>query len=596
MVDWKARTLYDRIVDTWKADDDKYSRRNTNLETIIRCYRPDETPTTGEEQTTRHRDMEFLGQDIFNGGGPWYSRMMATGFQGSLVSKNISWLKYQMEQFELKGVDELDIWLQEIKEYMADAYTRSNFYDVQPQFTLDGLTIGSPVMFGEEDMTTGRTMWMPQYYRNVRMFYDKFNNPEGVIVKDKRWTAKQIFDAFIGGSLSDEKRKDRLTLAVNRSLDSGNLGDEYTVFRAVFKVSHPIWDGETPEAWQKPANFPWLSVYMLETQDSEKEKREMPLNDNVGYFSRPFVVWDFEKKPWEVSSRTPAWYAVWDCMGLNQVHKQFLENGQLKNRPPRYALTSMKNRLRLSPEGEMYVSDQEYDRPPKALDMIGDVQLSQEIIEIYDDALKRWFFIDRFAMFSSLAQAKNQPVSASQIWQMAGEKSTLLSPAIETHSKYLESVDARMVDLQAQAGRGPFSPDRMADITDIVLSNVQQPELLRAIGVQPVFVGPLAQAQKVSQALQPIQDTMAAVAPLIDIFPEIRHMYRPYDIADDMGEALDFPQKNIIPKEEWEEIVKAEREAAAQQQAQLMAIETAKALPSVSGAVDETSVLAGATT
>ncbi len=62
-----------------------------------------------------------------------------------------------------------------------------------------------------------------------------------------------------------------------------------------------------------------------------------------------------------------------------------------------------------------------YENPPKALDLIGDVALNKDTADLYDEALKRWFYIDRFAMFSDLARSKKQPVSASQIWQMAGE-------------------------------------------------------------------------------------------------------------------------------------------------------------------------------
>jgi hypothetical protein len=596
MVDWKARTLYDRIVDRWGERESAYSRLNTNRDVIVSCFRPDEAMFVGEEKDSHgdsKKNMDFAGQDIYNGGGPWYSQMMATGFQGSLVSKNIDWIRYQMKDLRLKGVDELDVWNQDIKEYMSDVYQLGNFYKVQPQFTLNGLTIGSPVMFGDEDEKKQTTMWKPQYYKNVRVFYDGDNEPEGVIVRDRRWTAKQIHDEFVGDDPTGEIAKQKLTMEVNRALSAGKLNDEFTVYRAVFRVSDPIWDSANEDAFKKPVgNWTWLSVYMLETSDAEKDKRETPLNDDIGYFSQPFTVWDFDKKPWEVASRSPAWYAIWDCMGLNQVHKQFLENGQLKNRPPRYALNTMKNRMALSPEGEMYVTDKEYDRPPRALDMIGDVALNKEIIEIYDEALKRWFYIDRFAMFSTLARDKNQPVSATQIIQMMGEKSTLLSPAIETHSSYLETADARMIDIEVRAGRGPFDIQTMENITDIVIETLGASA--KTVSVAPVFIGPLAQAQKISQAIQPIQSTMEAVVPLMDIWPELKLMYREYETANDINEALDFPQKNIVPQDEYQERVAAANQAAAQQQQQENAVEMMKASKNLQGPVDESSVMANA--
>ncbi len=597
MVNWASKTLYDRIFDRWMSRESHYSRLNTNREVIVRCFRTDETPTKGEEKSNdgrngSHRNMEFLGEDIYQGSGMWYSQLMATGFQGSLVSKNISWIRYQMEQFELKGVDELDTWLQDIKEYMTDVYNRSNFYDVQPQFTLDGLTIGSPLLFGEENVLEQRTMWSPQYYRNVRMYYDRFNEIEGVIIRDPRWTAKQIFDTFIGQD--DEKgtkAEKKLTMAVNRSLKSGKLSDEYTVFRAVFKVTDPIWQGE---GFDKPATWPWLDVYFLELSDGDETKKNNPLNDNMGHFSKPFTHWDFDKKPWEAASRTPAWYAVWDCMGLQEVYKGFLENVQLKNRSPFYALKSMKNRVSLSPEGEMYVSDQEYDKPPKRMDLTGDITLTRELSDIYEDALKRWFYIDRFQMFSDLVRTNKAPVATWQIWQMEGEKATLLSPAIETHSRYLEGADARMIDIEARAGRGPFNPETMGNITDIVLSNITIP--IQSIGIQPVFIGQLAQAQKLGQALEPIQAGIESLVPLAPFVPDMPQLLiREYDTADHLLHATDFPHDIVNGNDEYNESTAALAESRAQEKAAMQAIEMANASKNVSGPVDPDSILAGVT-
>ncbi len=594
MPDWASKTLYDRIVDRWKEKESQYSRINRNREVVVRCFRPDELPVGGEQRnsTNAEQNMEFLGQDIYQGSPVHVSRNMATAFQGSLVSKNIDWFKYQMEQYELKGIDQLDIWLQEIKEYMTDVYNRSNFYDVQPQFTLDGLTIGSPLMFADEDILEQRTMWTPQYFRNVRMYYDKFNQINGVIVKDPKWTAKQIADTFI---LDGDSREDKLTIAVNKSLSAGKLADEYTVYRAVFKVDDQIWDSED-NSFKNPAGpWTWLSVYFLELQTTDNNKKNTPLNKNIGYFNKPFVHWDFEKKLWEAASRTPAWYAIWDCMGLQQVYKNFLENVQYQNRPPVMYLDTMKNKLDLSPESATGLDKSEYQNPPFALkDMVGSVEMNKELSDIYEDALGRWFFKDKFEMFSALVRTGNSPPTATQIFQMAGEKATLLSPAIETHSKYLSDADARMVNIEVAAGRGPFDPRTMANITDIVLSNVPNPDVIRSVGIQPVFTGILAQAQKQSQALEPIQSGLAIAGPLIEVFPQLKLKFREGELLDEALRTVDFPEGTIIPNDEYLERVAAANEAAAKQQQFENSMEALKNSKNVQGPVDENSILAKA--
>jgi len=594
MVAWKEKTLYDRILDRWMEVEDKYSTLNTNREQIIRIFRSDEKPESGENRSTgsENTDMDLLGQEIYNGSGPWYSKSMATGFQGSLVSKNIAWIRYQMGQFSLRDVDELDVWLQDIKDHMTEAYQKSNFYDVQPQFTLDGITTGSPVMFAEEQTSTGRTMWIPQYYRNVRLYYDKFNEVNGLIVRDKKWTAKQIHDKFIGDDPDGSKAEKMLTMAVNNALKAGKLNQEFTVFRAVFKVDHQIWNGTGDNAFKKPqGDWTWLSVYFLELADLDAAKKNTPLNKNMGFFSQPFVNWDFDKKPWESASRTPAWYAIWDCMGLQQVHKNFLENAQLQNRAPFIAMDTMKGNIHLSPEGEMYVDKANYDRPPKSLDMVGNLNIPAEIIDVYDDALRRWFFIDKFEMFNLLSRNNKQPVTATQIFQMAGEKATLLSPAIETHSKYLSVADARMVDIEVRAGRGPFAPDTMENITDIIRGNSD--EQVTSISIQPTFIGPLAQAQKLTQALEPITTGIGVLrdSGLLEMNPDLVHGIRTKGTMDKMLEAVDFPASEIVPEEEFNETVAALNEQRAQQLQQENAIEMMKASKNLQGPVDDTSVM-----
>lgn len=583
-MDWNKKPLLQKIIDRWSGKDGEYNRVNRNRQIITRYFRSDEIVSTNDKG-------ELVGQNIYNGSGSWYSRMMATGFQGALVSKNIAWIRYQMEQFELKGVDELDVWVQDIKDHMSDSYQRSNFYGQQPQFTHDGVTTGSPVMFGEEEILEQRTMWMPQHYSKVRLYYNKYNEVEGCIVKDDTWTAKQIVETFAKNDDSEgTKRKEKFSLSVNTAYEQGSLEEVFTVYRATFKVMDPMWDGNDENKFKKPSgNWKWLSVYFLDLTD--RDKKNTPLNDNIGYFSQPFAVWNFDKKPWEISSRTPAWYAIWDCLSLQQIDKNFHENMQLKNRGPIVALDTMRNRLRLSPEGRMFVSKAEYDSPPKVVDMIGDINLNKEMVEIKVEALKRWFYIDQFQMFTDLTRTNKAPVATVQIWQMAGEKATLLSPAIETHSTYLEVIDERMMDIEIQAGRGPFAPDVMANITDVIMNTLEKP--VSKISVKPVFIGSLAQSQKTSQALQPIQASIEAVTPLAALFPDMPAlMIREYDTANDIFEALDFPQKNIVPKEEYEEAKASLAQKRAEDAELAKALEIAKASKDVSGPVDETSVLA----
>ena len=88
---------------------------------------------------------------------------------------------------------------------------------------------------------------------------------------------------------------------------------------------------------------------------------------------------------------------------------------------------------------------------------------------------------------------------------------------------------------------------------------------------------------------------MDIISPLMDRNPQLALAYDWWETANHINEAMDFPQIGLVSKKEYDERVAADNEAKAKQQAQLMAIEMAKASKSVSGPVDQSSVLAGAT-
>lgn len=517
-------------------------------------------------------DGDFFGDQIYEGTAPWAARIMATGFQGNTISKAIDWLFYKMQQEDLNGIDEIDIWLQKRKEHMVGVYRRSNFYDVQPKFTLDAFTIGSPVMMIEEDVQEDRIIFRPQYYKHVYVCYDRNNRPNGLLVEDPTWTAQEIFEEFVGQEQGyDDKnaeRRKKLSRAVNKALDDGNYYEKFTIIRGIFRDTDKIWDAD---GFEKP-NMPWISVYYEQSKD--KDKKSEPLKTS-GYFSRPFEVWDYDKNPWEAKSRTPAFDAIYDCYSLQQTQKNYMENTLLKNNPPRWVYDTTINKLDLGPEGLTAVSGEEYDRPPRALDLIGDIQWSKELLSQLQESTKRHFHLDLFYQFNQLAIQKGNSLPKIQIWQMMGEKSTLLSPAIETQGQYLTDVDARMTEIEERKGRGPFHPNEIANLMDVIFS--QSDKVIQTLKPVAEFLGPLARAQRTQQALEPIQSGIQAAAPMFQLDPDLVHAIRGYDTVDDILTAAGFPQKDIVTKEEFNKIKESLNQQRAQAQQTANMIEMMKA-------------------
>ena len=169
-----------------------------------------------------------------------------------------------------------------------------------------------------------------------------------------------------------------------------------------------------------------------------------------------------------------------------------------------------------------------------------------------------------------------------------------MSPQIGSYTgELLKSIDDRAVDIESRAGRGPFDPDTLANIEDIIRSNTKD-ENVASINITPVFIGPLAREQRTQQELDPILTALSVLQPVFEVYPDLKNAIREYGTLEDILKAVNFPLKNLVPEEEYDEIIKQLNAVRAQQQQQTLAIEMAKASPSVSGPVDETSVLAGA--
>ncbi len=579
MPQWQDKPLFDRIFDLLAQIEKKHVKFNRARDSIVDYFRPDLGSDVDPDG-----DGTFFGENIYDGVGPWAVGVMSRGFQGGLVSADADWIAHETRRTELDDVDELDLWLQEVKGHVSAAYQNSNFYRVLPNFTKDGITIGSPLMFIEEsDVVAGTITFKPQHYKTVFIFYGPDNEPEGVIIKDENWTLKKIVDKF---AKTEDQQKEKLSRQLVSGIDNGAYYKEHTIIRAVFKRNNPVWD---VAEFAKPAGE-WISVY-FEAKTQEDRKNDPLLTEQ--YFSRPFVTWNFDKKFHEAISRTPAFEAIYDIITQQQITLDGLDNLNLKNHPPRQVLEDHRNSIDFDAQGLNFTSREDYKFPPRALDMIGDIRLSKEELELNAQRVKRWFFTDQFLKFTDLTATLREQPSVAQIVKIAAELAVQVNPGIATYTTgFLADTDARILDILVRQGRGPFAPERLDEIFQIV-AGIIGPKEAALMSLIPVFIGPLARAQKVKQELDPMLDGLSALIPLFEVYPDLKNAIREYPTAQDILRAVGFPLKNLRPEDEYDQIVAELNEARARMEQQQFALEAAKASKDVSGPVDPDSILAG---
>ncbi len=585
--DYKDKSLYERIRERWDSLATVYARLNGAREDICAYFRPDLGSAYDESA-----DMLQLGADIYDGSGPFAARTMATGFRGNTVGKNIDWRSYQMYDERVHGVDELDIWVQDILKHMSKVYQDGNFYDVQPQFTLDGVTTGSPVIFGEEH--EDKVMWIPLHFKTYRLFYDRFNKPNGIIIEDEEWTALKCFDKFCPGNDIQTRLKDaeeKFSTPLFQAISQGRNSDRFTIWRALFKDTDNIWH-QAKEFEAPIGGKTWYDVY-FEDIDNEIDKNKKPLLTE-GYYSQPFVVWNYDKKNWESSARTPAFEAIYDNASLQEIFKSYLENMQQKVRPAMGILAGMKGRANFSPEGVIELSRAEWNYLPKPIENVGDIQLEVQTAEMLQGKLDRHFHLDTFRQFTIQAMQVKRPLAIQELIEMSGEKITLLLPMIETHEGFLGQADDRQMEIESRAGRGPFEKSRVERIRDILEQHTGEASSGR-INVKVQFIGTLRQAQQRAQKLQPITTGVAIAGEIGKALMDddlARLAIKGYETLDEALQAVNFPQKLVTEKEEYDEAVARLAQARAAQQQLENAAELMKASKGIQGEVDPNSVLA----
>ena len=574
-MEWTQKTLFERIKERWNELDYVYTRLQDAREHICDFFRPD----LGVDYDETH-DMLMLGGDITEGSGPWVARTASTQFQGNTVSKKLDWFDYGFSDDRLNGIDELDRFRQDLKTHNSNVYQRGNFYDVQPQFTLDGWTIGSPLMFMEEE--EDKVMCLPVHWLTYRIFYDRFNRTEGVIIKDKQWTAKKCFDKFCPGTDIQKRLKkaeEIFTTTLWNNIKNGKLNEKVTIWRAVFKDTDPVWGN-----FEKPYGKKWVDVYFEDLV--LKEKQDKPLL-KTGYFSKPYVHWDFDKKTWESASRTPAFYAIYDNLSLVQIFRNFLDNTQMKVRPPYAALLSYQDRLDMRPGAPIFLKQNEWNYRPTPFENTGDVRFEKDQIEIFRENLSRHFHLEMFRMFTDIAQQKNQEFKVLHLIEIAGERVTQLLPAIEAHENYLYQVDERVRSIELAAGRGPYNRRNIENIIDIIEHYIGGD----TVKIEPQFVGTLRQAQQRQQKIQPLQFGIGALSEIAAAMGDpnfVRFMLKGYETGDKALQAVSFPQDLINEKQVFDRMYQEYQQLQAQREQFAQMVELLKAgkgQPMLEGAV-----------
>lgn len=533
-MEYAKRKFYDRVYDRHAEMKKHRNLWDPQCDDIVEYCRPD--LILGDSLTTS--EGEFQGESIVEGSAFFSELTWQRGFMGLQVGAKINWLRYVLRVLDtrmakyFKGNDRVNKFTQELQHYMLEVYRRSNYYSEMPNFVLDGGTIGSPVMLIEEDLVNTKNVCKVPHYTQRYLKKDWFGNDIALHIEHEMTLLEAV--GFF--------KRENLPRTMQNKLKAGHHSDMVKFLQVIYRAGDEILR-DLPDS--VPILGPWMEFYFASEQVEETEKR--PIRAKL-YRSKPFVSWHYSRRSNETYARTPAWWAIYDIKGNSAGWETLFLTAEKQADPPMIMLQQMRARTDLMPGGEVLAAtDKEYDRPPKPIEQNTKYPFVVDFMDRLRGNIDRFFHVDLFMQIQNYQKEHTQPPTAYEIMRMEAEKNVQIGPAIEGYEKFMGEVDGRMMEIENNAGRLPEIPPEIQDLAEGT--------------IEPMFVGPLAQAQMVGQMFQKLQSGMGIVEMVAPYSEEAaRFKLKWPELMEKALENIDFYQDIINSQEEYDFIVQSVRE------------------------------------
>lgn len=460
------------------------------------------------------------------------AQILCDGLQGYSVSPSFKWFKLKMQDNELNNLPFVQDWLEDAEDVIYSELNLSEFYGNIGEYYLDACTIGTAIMYVEDRVHTGRTLFTTIHPKECFISENRRGQVD-VVWRKFKVRLQDLVDEYGKEALSDWM-KDRY---------------EHQPLELV-EVVHGVFPRALRDPEKKDAkNKKYVSVYI--------DEKGRHIIKEGGYDTFPYLVWRYRKNTREVYGRSIAHDALPDILRLNQMAKDLLMAGQLHARPPLNVPQNMKGKVRMIPNGENYM-----DQTGQKLETVqlgGAFPYGWEELQDLRNQIRELFHVSFFLLLNSV-QAGGK-MTATEVMERQGEKAAVLGVTI-----------------------GRLNSECLAPLIDRVffqlLNDMEIPpppeELIRRGGrITLEFMGPLAQAQRRYHKSQGVNATLQLLGGMVEIEgaakqsgstvidnADLDELYRIG--ADSSGS----PQKGIREKPEVDQIrvSRVEQQQAAMQQ------------------------------
>ena len=470
---------------------------------------------------------ERKGTKIYDGTAQGAAVLATNGIHGYHVSPAFPWFKYVMSRKDVNRMKEVRLWLEDVEFGMYTALTRSNFYSEIWSYIYDGFTLATASMTAEEDFVDGRIMFESVHPGEAYISENKFGEVDIFHRKRKRTTRKLI-------QMFGEKN---LPEIVTMNADTNPFA-EFKVINAVFPRE------EFDDRLKDVKNKRYASVWML-----EEGNHIMKVS---GFDNFPYSVWRYMKTGKDAYGVSPAHLVMADIKGLQLMSKTIQGAAQLAIDPAYNVPSYLQGKVQLRPRGFNYTENQDTITP---VNTGSNYPIGIDREQAKQQSIENRFHVDVFLLLTRLNLQSGQR-TLGEVEELMGEKAAVLGAELGPLNTQLDNMLDQVYKIEQDAGRIPPPPDILKELA-------QEDPGLR---FDPVYQGPLAQAQRERFSRNPIRKFILDLGPIIELDPEVVDNYDFDAMSRVLADIDGIPEetKNDIDK------VKAIREgrALAQQEAQ----------------------------
>lgn len=461
--------------------------------------------------------------ESYDSTAPYAAQRLSAVINSSMTNQSTEWFQLETDNTELNKVKGVKEWLERTSNTVRKELENSNFYTELLSLYYDLTTIGTGVMYIEDDTSPDKELrFSTRHIREIYADEDKYGQID-TIYRLTKMTARQMVQRW------EDSVHDKVKKAMEDKPD-----EEYEVLHCVF----PREERNTNVKDSK--NLKYASIWI--------DKTNAHLINESGFNNFPYVVPRWEKLPGEVYGRSPAYIALPDVKTLNAMQESLLTISQKIANPPMMVSGDLDEALDITP-GAVNYGDAETGVNPLSLGY--NVPVTIDMIQLKIDRILEIFFNNQLQIIDKREMtAREVATRTDENWRV------LASIFSRLQAEMLEKLLARTFSIIQKSVRIDGTP---------IIEN--PPDSIGNAAIRIKYVSPLAKSQRAAEVTG-IGNTIMQVMEMSKVRPEALDNIN-FDAAiRALSDLYGAPPEIIIDKDEMDQMrqVRAQQMQAMQQQ------------------------------